>query len=219
MPPVSVNATVSAESPRNDAANRHALADAVIEAAADEAGTARHPGRYLYLPNMEVRLWVFSFKGYRNRPIALASVNHIHALIVLIGSAGNVSGYRNERPLDGWIPSDPIGLRHLLRFGADADLDDQMGSLLESRSELDAATRVMFGEAEADLVADAGFIGTSIQRTPDLRAGAEILAKVHEYRDEVEVISPVLGHRRTFPRVIVDAPIVIREPSARPTLL
>lgn len=77
----------------------------------------------------------------------------------------------------------------------------------------------MFGAAEGDLVADAGFLGTSIKRTPDLNVRAEILAKVHEYRDEVEVISPVLGYKRTFPRVIVGAPMVIREPTARPTLL
>jgi hypothetical protein len=210
--PLSVS--LSRENP--DLTNRHVLANEALSAAADEAGSLADPGRYIYLSDFPFSLWVFSFKATPNKPIAVALCTHPleGALLVLVGSARNVFGYSSELPIDGWIPSDPEGLRELGRFGRDADLDPAIAELMDPR--INHASAAFWGEDPPDLVTDAACIAMQLTRTPDRAGSAEILAKVHEYRDDVHTVLPVLGYNRVVPRVIVGAPVVIREAAPIP---
>jgi len=214
--PASIGASVEVEATGGDTTNRHALAAAAFKAAADEAGSVDHPGRYLHMRVAPIRLWVFSFKGYKRHPIALVSIDLGPTIVVLAGSAGNVSGYTSERHIDGWLPSDPIGLHQLVQFGADADLDPPMHKLLAERAQGAEAERLFFGDRPYDLATDAAFLGASILRSPDLETYAEVLAKVHVVRDDVTATLTSLQRRRRFDRVIVGAPVVLREPAAQP---
>jgi hypothetical protein len=73
----------------------------------------------------------------------------------------------------------------------------------------------LFGEEPPDLIAERRGDPRMITRTPDQARDADVLAKVHTWVDDVDVaVMPRL--RFTAPRVIVGAPIFIREPAARP---
>ncbi|HEX3520352.1 MAG TPA: hypothetical protein VHT29_15070, partial [Solirubrobacteraceae bacterium] len=111
--------------------------------------------------------------------------------------------------IEGWIPSDPEGLRELGRFGWDADLSPAMTELMDPRT--NHASAAFWGEDPPSLTESAISIATQLSRTPDRFGSAEILAKVHEYRDNVETVLPVLGYSTIFPRVIVGAPVFVRE--------
>jgi hypothetical protein len=218
IPGIPVSASLTQQSVDSAAVNRYALADEAMKAAADEAGTWRFPGRYVFLDRTPFKLWVFSFKSDDDkRPIAISlfEPSFSAALAIMVGSAGNVFGYHSERKIDGWIPSDPIGLRELGRFGRDADLDPAMSKVLTP--DLAAHQFAEFsGENPPDLIYDAAYIAAQISRTPDYEGYADVLARVHEYRDDVIVELPALGHKRMFSRIIVGAAIFICEPTPRP---
>ena len=117
-------------------ANRHALADAALNSASDEAGTFDYPGRYIHVKNCAFRLWVFSFSGLRSKqPIALSMLESKDALAILVGGAANVFGFRSEKPIDGWIPSDPGGLHYLARFASESDFDSKTVALFRLKAE------------------------------------------------------------------------------------
>jgi hypothetical protein len=209
--------SISLNRDSGDPNNRHVLAKEALKAAAGEAGSLEHPGRYIHLEFCPLKLWVFSFKAFPGTPIA---VTYAHdplerELLILIGSAGNVFGYRTERQIDGWLPSDPGGLRELGRYGREADLDPAIGEIMDP--EVNRIEAELWGKEPQDLVYDAVFVAAQITRTPDLNCWAEVLAKVHEYRDDVDVTLPVRGYRTVFPRVVVGAPVLIRSIEAAPT--
>lgn len=211
--PVSPSLTLASE--QSTAVNRHALADEAMNSALDEAGTFDHPGRYLQVEDCAFVLWVFSFKGLHSRqPIALSMLESLDTLAILVGRAANVFGFHSEKPIDGWIPSDPGGLHYLARFASESDFDSKTAALFRpDRVESEA---MFFSEEPPDLIADGASIAASIMRTPDHRGRADVLAKVHAYRDDVEVLMPTRGCGRKFSRVIVGAPVFIREPSPTP---
>lgn len=216
IPGVPVSPAVSV-APAVTEANRHALADRALHCAADEAGTFECPGRYLHVERCSFSLWVFSFKGLRSRqPIALTFCEDSSgSLGIFIGRAANVFGYSSERPIDGWIPSDPGGLHYLARFAGESDFDDRTAALFNPSGREQEA--LLFGEEPPDLVADGASIAASITRSPDRTGTADVLAKVHEYSDDVDIVMPTRGYRTIAPRAIVGAPIFIREPT--PTAL
>jgi hypothetical protein len=211
--PVSPTITVT---PSSTEANRHALADEALRCIADEAGSFDHPGRYLYLQRCPFCLWVFSFTGLHSKqPIALALCESPSgSLAILVGRASNVSGYSSERPAEGWVPSDPRGLHYLARFAHESDFDARTAALFDPKGLEQEA--LFFGEDPPDLVADGASIAASITRAPDQTGTADVLARVHEYADNVDVRMPTRGYRQVSPRAFVGAPISIREPAPTP---
>lgn len=215
VPPVSASLTLASEEPVSG--NRHALAEEALKAAADEAGTLAYPGRYIHVRDCAYCLWVFSFKGHRvKRPIALAMIEHEDTLAILIGSPGNVFGFRQERPIDGWIPSDPGGLHYLAQYTSESDLDAKTAA--QFRPEQVELQAKVFCEDPPDLIVDAASIAASINRTPDQAGRADVLAKVFTYRDDVVVPIPPKGFSQRFWRVIVGAAVFVREPAPTPLL-
>jgi hypothetical protein len=217
IPGVPVSPSLALTSEQSTDPNRHTLADDAMNSARDEAGTFDYPGRYLHVENCAFHLWVFSFKGLRSRqPIALCMLESLDALAILVGSAANVFGFLSEKQIDGWIPSDPGGLHYLAQFASESDFDPKTSALF--RPERVETQAMFFGEEPPDLIVDGASIAASITRTPDQTGRADVLARVHAFRDHVEVPIPTRGYRQIFSQVIVGAPVFIREPSPRPLL-
>jgi hypothetical protein len=219
IPGVSLTTSFEPSSGDTPGVNRHQLADEAMAAATDEAGTWQVPGRYIFVPNVPFKLWVFSFKGDdKRRPLAVSLIepDFSNTLVILVGRASNVFGYHTERAIDGWIPSDPMGLRELGRFGRDADLDPSISELLVPDPLRNQLEELFLERDPPDLVHDAAYVAKQITRTPDREGRADLLAKVHTYQDEMMIELPVLRHKRMFSRILVGAAVFLREPSPRP---
>jgi hypothetical protein len=197
--PGPVGPGVKVESEEPSRANPHALAQAALEAVGDEAGDFAQPGRWIHLLDVQVKIWVYTYvRRPRHKKAAVVSIELPTSLAVLIGGAYNVFGHSKELPIDGWIPSDPIGVKKIF---------DAWGSTAQDGAEP--------GPQSGDALEDAAYIAYSLGRTPDRDTRADVLAQVYDYADDVEVASTRRGHRRTFKRVILGTPLFVREPEAR----
>jgi hypothetical protein len=179
--------------------NPFSLADhaELAVAAKDEAGDLKDPRRYVLLRNMRVRLWVFRAKDDATPRTAFVSVRRDPHLAVFLGSPKNVRGWRSERELDGWLPSDASGLRQaireLRRDAGDSDLDNL---------DWDAT------------IEDAADFAVNLTQTPDIDLKADILARVYGQGHGIDVVWRTTGTPigYEFTRVLVGAPVFIREP-------
>ena len=168
----------------------------------DQAGELAYTGEeikpYLLIPQARVRLWVFRPTGSTRGTFALASVRRDPYMAVLLGSPKNVTGWNTLQEIDGWIPSDPAGLRDVVKkLKEDAEQED-----LENLS-------------WSQTIDDAASFAVNITRTPDFDGVAEVLARIYASEDNLQAIvttgPPITAY--TFTRVLVGAPVFIREPS------
>ncbi len=154
---------------------------------------------YLLIPKARVRLWVFRPKAQTRGTIAFASVRRDPNMAVLLGSPKNVTGWSALQEIDGWIPSDPVGLRDVVRKLKD-DTEHEVLEKLDWSQTVD----------------DAASFAVNITRTPDFDGVAEVLARIYASEDNLRAIVTTTGPAitsYTFDRVLVGAPIFIREVS------
>jgi hypothetical protein len=152
---------------------------------------------YLFIPRARVRLWVFRPKASSRGAIAFASVRRDPHMAVLLGSPKNVTGWNGLQEIDGWIPSDPVGLRDVVQKLKE-DVEQDVLGVLPWRQAID----------------DAASFAVNITRTPDFDGVAEVLARIYASDNDLKAIVTTTGPPATsytFNRVLVGAPIFIRE--------
>jgi hypothetical protein len=152
---------------------------------------------YLLIPKARVRLWVFRPKASPTGAFAFTSVRRDPHMAVLLGSPTNVTGWNGLHEIDGWIPSDPAGLRDIVR------------ELKE-----DAEQEVLEALPWNKTIDDAASFAVNITRSPDFDGVAEVLARIYASEDNLKAVvttsgSPVASS--TFTRVLVGAPVFLRE--------